>query len=201
MGVTVQLYKIALRGPESHQPLIDGDRAVYCLGFDAAEETLRFAIDKGWVDGKRLGVCGISGGGYLSTWIVGNTHRFKAAVPENPITNWHSFYGVSDIGVRFGLGQLGGHPDEIPETYFRCSPINYAHQCRTPTLLIQGEADWRCPAEQSEQFYTVLKANGCEVAMLRLPNTPHAGSVYGPPVIKRAKMENLLVWMNRFVLT
>ena len=159
-----------------------------------------FAIEAGFVDGDKLGVCGVSGGGYLTCWIVGQTNRFKAAVPENPITNWHSFYGISDIGVRFGQGQLGGHPHEIPETYFRCSPINYAHNCQTPTLLIQGEADWRCPAEQSEQFYTVLKANGCQAAMLRLPGASHAGSVYGPPEIKRAKLEGLLEWMNRFVM-
>ena len=158
------------------------------------------AIETGYVDGDKLGVCGISGGGYLSSWIIGQTGRFKAAAPENPVTNWHSFYGTSDIGVRFGLGQMGGHPHEIPETYARCSPINYAHQCTTPTLLIQGEADWRCPAEQSEQFYTVLKANGCRVEMLRLPAASHAGSVYGPPKIRRAKLEALLDWMNRYVL-
>ena len=161
---------------------------------------VNFAIAKGYVDGEKLGVCGVSGGGYLTCWIVGHTNRFKAAVPENPVTNWHSFYGVSDVGVRFGLGQLGGHPHEIPETYARCSPINYAHQCQTPTLLIQGEVDWRCPAEQSEQFYTVLKVNGCQAEMLRLPGASHAGSVYGPPEIRRAKLEALLEWMNHFVL-
>jgi dipeptidyl aminopeptidase/acylaminoacyl peptidase len=158
------------------------------------------AIETGLVDGGKLGVCGVSGGGYLSCWIIGHTDRFKAAVPENPVTNWHSFYGVSDIGVRFGVEQLGGHPHEIPEIYARCSPVNYAHNCQTPTLLIQGEADWRCPAEQSEQFYTVLKANGCHVEMLRLPDSSHAGSCYGTPTTRRAQNEALLEWMNRFVL-
>ncbi len=56
------------------------------------------AIARGLADPDRLGVCGLSGGGNLSCWIVGQTDRFKAAVPENPVTNWVSFYGVSDIG-------------------------------------------------------------------------------------------------------
>jgi dipeptidyl aminopeptidase/acylaminoacyl peptidase len=157
-------------------------------------------IERGLADPDRLGCCGLSGGGNLSCWIVGQTNRFKAAVPENPVTNWVSFYGVSDIGVDFSVKELGGHPHEIPEVYRRCSPITYAHRCRTPTLLIQGEADYRCPAEQSEQFYTVLKANGCVVEMLRLPASSHAESAEGRLDIRRAQNEALLSWMNRFVM-
>jgi dipeptidyl aminopeptidase/acylaminoacyl peptidase len=152
------------------------------------------------VDESRLGVCGLSGGGNLSCWIVGHSDRFQAAVPENPVTNWLSFYGVSDIGPWFAVEELGGKPHEIPEVYARCSPITYAHRCTTPTLLIQGEADWRCPAEQSEQFYAVLKANGCPVEMVRLPASPHAGSIVGDKAIRQAQNEALLSWMNRWVM-
>lgn len=159
-----------------------------------------YAIEKGLADPDRLGVCGLSGGGNLSCWIVGQTDRFKAAVPENPVTNWVSFYGVSDIGVWFAVEELGGHPHEIPDVYARCSPITYAHRCKTPTLLIQGEHDWRCPAEQSEQFFSVLRANGCVVEMLRLPNASHAATINGAPVIRRVHNEALLDWMNRYVL-
>ncbi|HNU03694.1 MAG TPA: S9 family peptidase [Anaerolineae bacterium] len=158
------------------------------------------AIARQLADGERLGVCGVSGGGNLSCWIVSHTHRFKAAVPENPVTNWLSFYGVSDVGVWFAVEELGGHPHEIPEVYRRCSPITYAHHCRTPTLLVQGESDWRCPAEQSEQFYTVLKANGCPVEMLRLPDSSHTGSRVGKPAMRRAQNEALLEWMLRYVV-
>ena len=130
---------------------------------------------------------------------MGQTDRFKAAVPENPVTNWVSFYGVSDIGVWFAVEELGGHPHEIPDVYVRCSPISYAHRCTTPTLLVQCEADYRCPAEQSEQFYNVLKANGCPVEMLRLPGGSHAGAIGGKPAIRRAQNEALLEWMRRYV--
>ena len=149
------------------------------------------AIARGLADPDRQGVCGLSGGGNLSCWLVGQTDRFKAAVPENPVTNWVSFYGVSDIGPWFAVAELGGHPHEIPEVYRRCSPITYAHRCTTPTLLIQGEADYRCPAEQSEQFYDVLKASGCPVEMLRLPASAHAGSIRGAPALRRAQNEAL----------
>jgi dipeptidyl aminopeptidase/acylaminoacyl peptidase len=158
------------------------------------------AIARGVADPARLGVCGLSGGGNLTCWIVGHTDRFKAAVPENPVTNWVSFYGVSDIGPWFAVRELGGLPHEIPEVYRRCSPITYAHRCTTPTLLVQGEADYRCPAEQSEQFYAVLKASGCVVEMLRMPNSAHAGAIRGTPVQRRAQNEALLDWMNRYVV-
>ncbi|QPC84615.1 S9 family peptidase [Phototrophicus methaneseepsis] len=159
-----------------------------------------YAIEQGLADADKLGVCGLSGGGNLSTWIVGQTDRFKAAIPENPVTNWLSFYGVSDIGIWFSVEELGGHPHEIPETYVKCSPITYAYRCTTPTLLVQGEHDYRCPAEQSEQFYAVLKANGCTVEMLRLPNSPHAGAIVGAPPLRRAQNEAMMDWFNRYVL-
>jgi dipeptidyl aminopeptidase/acylaminoacyl peptidase len=157
------------------------------------------AIEKGLADPDRLGVCGLSYGGYMSAWIVGHTDRFKAAVPENPVINWASKYGVSDIG-RSQVDEVGGLPHEVPEVYRRASPITYAHNCRTPTLLIQGEADYRCPAEQAEQFYAVLKANGCTVEMLRLPHMPHMGSMAGSLAARRAQNEALLDWMDRYVL-
>ncbi|MBI9046202.1 MAG: S9 family peptidase [Anaerolineaceae bacterium] len=159
-----------------------------------------YCIEKGLTDPERMGVCGISGGGNLSCWIVGQTDRFKAAVPENPVVNWNTMYGVSDISVVFAELEMGGLPHEIPEVYAKCSPITYAHKCKTPTLLLQGEADFRCPAEQSEQFYTTLKANGCVVEMVRFPNSPHAGSIVGEIPVKKAQNDALLDWMNRYVL-
>jgi len=159
------------------------------------------AIDIGLADPNRLGCCGLSYGGFMSCWIVGQTDRFKAAVPENPVTNWVSKYGVCDIGPAHTPKQMGdGLPHETPDVYSRCSPITYAHNCKTPTLLIQGEADYRCPAEQSEQFYAVLKANGCTVEMLRLPHMPHEGTMGGSIAARRAQNEALLEWMNRYLL-
>ena len=158
------------------------------------------AVALGLADGDRLGVCGTSGGGNLSCWIIGQTRRFKAAIPQNPVTNWRSFYGTSDIGIYFGVEQMGGHPHEIPDTYQKCSPITYAHNCTTPTLLVQSELDWRCPAEQSEQFYTALKANGCTVEMLRQPGGSHGASISGAVNLRRAHNDAMLDWFSRYVL-
>lgn len=156
-------------------------------------------VKRGLADGDRLGCCGLSGGGNLTAWIVGHTDIFKAAVPENPVINWVSFYGVSDIGPWFSVRELGGLPHEIPEVYRRCSPITEAHNCTTPTLLIQGEEDYRCPAEQSEQFYAVLKASGCVVEMLRIPKSSHTGAIRGGIKARRAQNEALLEWMNKYL--
>jgi dipeptidyl aminopeptidase/acylaminoacyl peptidase len=157
------------------------------------------AIEKGIADPERLGCCGVSGGGNLSCWIVGHTDRFKAAVPENPVTNWFSHYGTADVGPEFDRMEMGGKPHEIPEVYLRCSPIFYAHKCKTPTLLVQGEDDYRCPAGQSEEFFAVLKANGCTAEMVRFPGSSHGGATYGSLAVRRMHNEVLLEWMNRYV--
>ena len=156
-------------------------------------------IKLGIIDENKMGCFGISGGGNLSSWIVGNTDRFKAAVPENPLTNWLSFYGVSDIGRYFSIREVGGLPHEIPEKYAKTSPITYAHNCKTPTLMIQHDNDLRCPVEQSEQFYAVLKEAGCVVEMLRMPGTPHGGSLAGPLEIREARSRALLDWFGKYV--
>ena len=157
------------------------------------------AVEEGLADPDRLGVCGLSGGGNLSCWIVGQTSRFKAAVPENPVTNFVSMYGVGDLGAWFVTAEAGGTPHGIPDVYARMSPITYAHRCTTPTLLVQCESDMRCPPEQSEQFYAALTAAGVPVEMLRLPGVPHAGAILGPPPIRRAQNEALVEWMQRWV--
>jgi len=158
------------------------------------------AIEEGLAAPDRLGVFGISGGGNLTGWVIGHTDRFKAACPENPVFNWFSMYGTSDVGADFSVRELGGTPYEAEEVYRRCSPITYAHRCTTPTLFLQHESDYRCPAEQTEQFFAVLRVNGVPAEMLRFPDTSHGGSVRGPIGHRRAQNEALLGWMNRYVL-
>ncbi len=158
-----------------------------------------YVIAQGLADPDRLGICGYSHGGFATCWTVGHTQRFKAAVPENATTNWISSYGVSDASVTWISDELGGHPHEIPDEYMKKSPILYAHNCTTPTLLIIGERDYRCPAEESEQFYSVLKAQGCTVEMLRLPNSSHIGAVIGPTIVRYALIEALVDWFNRYL--
>jgi dipeptidyl aminopeptidase/acylaminoacyl peptidase len=158
-------------------------------------------IEKGLADPERLGVCGLSYGGYMTCWMITQTDRFKGAVSENPVSDLVSDYGVGDASVWMDLEAIGGHPHEVPENYRKASPITFAHKCTTPTLMLQGEADYRCPVPQTEQFYTSLKVNGCIVEMVRFPDSAHADSINGAPVIRKAQNEELLGWMNRYVKT
>lgn len=158
------------------------------------------AVELGLADPDRLGVFGISCGGFLTGWIIGHTDRFRAACPENPFFNWFSMYGTSDTGLWQGPTVMGGAPNEQRDNYERCSPITYAHRCTTPTLFLQHEADHRCPPEQTEQYYAILKANGVTAEMLRFPHTSHHGSLVGPPSHRLAQNEALLDWMTRHVL-
>ncbi len=159
-----------------------------------------YVIEKGFSDPDRLGVCGLSYGGFMTCFTVGQTRRFKAAVAENPITDLVSRYGTADMGPWGSLSELGGKPHEIPDVYRVSSPITYAHTCTTPTLLVQGEADYRCPAGQSEQFYAHLKSNGCITEMVRLPDMAHVASINGPLIMQKTQNNELLGWMNKYVL-
>ena len=158
-----------------------------------------YAIEAGLADGERLGICGLSYGGYLTCFTIGQTNRFKAAVAENPITDLVSRYGTADMGPWGSLSEIGGKPHEIPDVYRRGSPVSHAHKCQTPTLLIQCEEDYRCPAGQAEQFYGHLKANGCIAEMLRIPGASHVASITGPIPVQKAQNEALLDWMRRYV--
>jgi dipeptidyl aminopeptidase/acylaminoacyl peptidase len=164
--------------------------------FDAFLDAL---IDRGIAHADRLGVLGVSGGGHLSGWLIGHTDRFRAAVPEEGVFNLLSMYGTSDAGERLIRLEMGGLPHELPDRYWALSPIAHAHRCRTPTLLIQGETDVRCPMEQAEQMYTVLKRHGCTVELLRLSNCSHGPQLTGPPALRRVRMNAIRDWFDRFV--
>jgi dipeptidyl aminopeptidase/acylaminoacyl peptidase len=157
------------------------------------------AIELGLADPDRLGVFGISAGGALTGWIITHTDRFKAACPENPGFSLLSAYGTSDTGM-FMERTIGGKPHERLDEYLRRSPLTYAHRCTTPTLFLQHEDDYRAPAEQTEQFYAVVKANDVPAEMLRFPGTGHLGSLLGPPSHRHAQNEALIEWMTRWVL-
>lgn len=158
------------------------------------------AVKLGLSEPDRLGVCGLSYGGYMSCWMVTQTDRFKAAVPENPVSDLFTEYATNDLDPWLSVDEYGGKPHEAPEVYRAGSPITFAHRCKTPTLLLQGEADYRCPPVQSEQFYTALKANGCTVEMVRFPGASHGASISGAIPVRIAQNACLLDWMDRYVL-
>ncbi len=130
-------------------------------------------LGRGYVDPSRLYVVGGSGGGVLTAWIVGHTHRFRAAVVAKPVINWYSFTLASDAPGYFYKYWMPGFPWQHAEEYLRRSPISYVDSVTTPTMVVTGERDLRTPSEEAEQFYEALKLRRVPAAMLRIPNASH----------------------------
>jgi dipeptidyl aminopeptidase/acylaminoacyl peptidase len=149
-----------------------------------------------YVDAERTGVSGYSYGGYMSAWIIGQTERFKAAVCGAPCFDLESMYGTSDISHTFGELQWGGEPHESEEWYKAHSPSTYAHRATTPTLIIHGEADERCPIGQGEQMFVALLKAGCEVEFARYPGGAHGFRRNGPPEHREDCWERTLGWFK-----
>jgi dipeptidyl aminopeptidase/acylaminoacyl peptidase len=154
------------------------------------------AVGRGFADPDRLGVWGPSHGGFATCWIVGHTNRFKAAIAEAAPTNLATLYYLTDAPDAFRR-DLGGRPHEIPDAYRARSPITYAHRCTTPTMLLHGEDDLRCPISEAEQFYRALRDVGCTTELFRIPGCSHLGDSLGPLSARRAQNEALLSWFQR----
>ncbi len=154
--------------------------------------------ERPYVDSDRLGVHGYSYGGFMSSWIVGHDHRFKAAVIGAPCINLHSMYGTSDIGVSFGENQWGGSVLENVDALVERSPLTYASEVRTPVLLMHGEEDYRCPIEQAEQFFVALKRQGKTVEFVRFPKSSHGFRRSGHPALHVEYLDRMLSWLGRY---
>jgi dipeptidyl aminopeptidase/acylaminoacyl peptidase len=150
-----------------------------------------------YVDATRLGVHGYSYGGFMSSWIVGHTSRFKAAVVGAPCIDLPSMYGTSDIGVSFGEVQWSGTRWEALALAVERSPLTYAPAVETPVLLLHGEADLRCPIEQGEQYFVALKRHGKEVEFVRFPDCSHLFLRVGHPKMREEYLSRVLEWFQR----
>jgi dipeptidyl aminopeptidase/acylaminoacyl peptidase len=152
-----------------------------------------------YVDATRLGVHGYSYGGFMSSWSIGHTLRFKAAVVGAPCIDLPSMYGTSDIGVSFGEVQWGGTRWEALAQGLERSPLTYAPAVETPVLLLHGEADLRCPIEQSEQYFVALKRHGKEVEFVRFPDCSHLFLRVGHPRLREEYLRRMLAWFQRYL--
>ena len=151
------------------------------------------------IDAKRLGVTGGSYGGFMTNWIVGHTDRFAAAVTQRSISNWFSFFGVSDIGFNFCDTQLGGNPLTDAEAMVKFSPITYIKNCVTPLLILHSEQDYRCPIEQGEQMFVALKKLDRDVKMVRFNNATHELSRSGIPALRIDRLTHMMSWFNQYI--
>ncbi|MFJ8258203.1 prolyl oligopeptidase family serine peptidase [Peribacillus asahii] len=152
-----------------------------------------------FIDHNRLGVSGGSYGGFMTNWIVGHTDRFKAAVSQRSISNWFSFYGVSDIGYYFTEWQLEGDIFQTPEKLWNHSPLKYAANINTPLLLLHGEKDLRCPLEQSEQLFIALKRQKKETTLVIFPDETHEITRSGSPNMRLQHLQEIKNWFNKYI--
>jgi dipeptidyl aminopeptidase/acylaminoacyl peptidase len=152
-------------------------------------------VEMGVADPERLGVMGWSYGGFMTSWIVTQTSRFKAASAGAPVTNLMSFNGTADI-PSFIPDYFGGQFWEVMDLYQKHSPMFNVKNVTTPTMIQHGEADVRVPISQGYEFYNALKVKGVPTRMLVLPRQPH-----GPnePKMQLAAMKANLDWFEKYL--
>jgi dipeptidyl aminopeptidase/acylaminoacyl peptidase len=172
-------------------------------GVDAAD--VHAAIDHvvrlGLVDPGRLGVMGLSYGGFMAHWLVGTTDRFRAAVSENGVTNQIASWANSDGGPEYDRASLMGDPlsPEGIDKLWRQSPLRNVANVRTPLLMLQGEADQRCPAPDNEQFFIALRHLGRTVEYVLYPDEYHVYAAAGRPDRRIDRNRRIIDWFDRYL--
>jgi dipeptidyl aminopeptidase/acylaminoacyl peptidase len=152
-------------------------------------------LELGFVDEKRMGVTGGSFGGYMTNWIVGQTQRFAAAVTVAGLSNLTSFYGTTDEQFFPGT-EFKGAPWENSKIYIKHSPIWYAKNFKTPTMIIHGQYDFRVRIEQAEQMFTALQKQKVPSVYVWFPNEGHG---VHKPVHRKLYYKMILDWFDRFL--
>ena len=183
----------AIRGPVNEGP-----------GWGTVDyEDLMAVVDEAikrfdFCDPDRVGVMGGSYGGYMTSWIVGHTDRFQAAISERAVNQWVSMWGSSDFGWDF-RGYIGAFLFENLEAYVKMSPATYATNITTPLLILHSENDLRCPIEQGEQLFTTLRLLKREVEFVRFPSEGHELSRSGNPAHRVMRFQIVLDWLDRYL--
>jgi dipeptidyl aminopeptidase/acylaminoacyl peptidase len=177
---------------EAFTQLINGDYPGH--DYDDLMSGVDEVLKRGYVDADNLFVTGGSGGGILTAWIVGKTKRFRAAVAAKAIVNWSSATLTGDM-PPFVVGHWFARPPwESAEPYRKHSPISLVGNVTTPTMLLTGEEDYRCPISEAEQFYAALKLRKVDTALVRIPEASHA--IVDRPSRLMAKVACILKWFE-----
>ena len=158
-------------------------------------------IARGLADPERLGVMGLSYGGFLTQWLIGATDRFKAAVGENGVSNQVSTWANSFFGVHYDRRSKLGDPLSRAGMLrlWRSSPLSQVANIRTPLLILQSEDDRVCPAADNEQLFTALRVLGRETEYILYPEEHHEMKNHGRPDRRIDRMERILAWFDRWV--
>ncbi len=153
------------------------------------------AIKKGGVDADNLFVTGSSGGGVLTSWIVGKTHRFRAAVTQRPVINWTSWLLTTDMaafGARYWFKKM---PWEDQQTYWNLSPLSLVGNVTTPTMVVVGLNDLRTTVAEAEQYYHALQLRHIPTELYEIPGAAH---VLMRPSQLAEQSTAILEWFGRY---
>jgi dipeptidyl aminopeptidase/acylaminoacyl peptidase len=156
-----------------------------------------WAVATGVASADKLYLTGGSYGGFLVNWALTHSGRYRAAIAERSISNFISKIGTADNGATsvFELGGLDVRDDELARLW-ELSPLRLVSNVTTPLLLLHGEADYRCPIEQSEQLFAALRRRGKEAVFVRYPGESHGMAVSGTPVHRIDRTTRILDWFG-----
>jgi dipeptidyl aminopeptidase/acylaminoacyl peptidase len=150
-----------------------------------------------FIDPERIGVTGISYGGFMTNWIITQTDRFKATVSQNGISIWDAEYLTTDIGVYFVPDQLKGDPWREWERLRAKSPLYYVDSVKTPLMIIHSIDDYRCWLDQAIAMFTALKTKGKETELILFEEGGHVFGWSGRPRLREARLNNMLRWFDK----
>ena len=157
-------------------------------------------LKRGYVDQKKLGVTGGSGGGVLTDWTITHTDRFSAAVSQRDISNWASWWYTADFTL-FQPNWFKAPPFEDPQDYNNRSAITFVKDIHTPVLFVLGESDFRTPQDSGgEQLFRALKYMKRPTAMVVFPRETHELSRSGEPWHRIERLEYILAWFDRWMM-
>nr|MBA4157515.1 S9 family peptidase [Gemmatimonadota bacterium] len=171
------------------------ERAYPSVDYDDLIAGVDEVVGRGYIDTQRMYVGGCSGGGVLTSWVIGHTERFAAAVVRCPVTNWLSFLGQTDVPL-FTQNFFEKPFWEDPAPWLKQSPLMYVGNVKTPTLLMTGELDLRTPMAQTEEYYAALKMQGVPTALLRFQGEYH-GTGSKPSNWMRTQLY-MMSWFERW---
>ena len=171
------------------------DNGYPSVDYDDLMAAVDAVVDRGYIDQNKMYVTGCSGGGVLSSWVIGQTDRFAATGVRCPVINWMSFAGTADI-TMWGYYRYEGFPWSNPDKYLEHSPLMYVENVQTPTILMTGELDLRTPIAQTEEYYQALKVLGVPTKMLRFAGEYH-GTGSKPSNFMRTQLY-LMKWFEEY---
>jgi dipeptidyl aminopeptidase/acylaminoacyl peptidase len=157
-------------------------------------------LKRGYIDPKKLGVTGGSGGGVLTNWTVTHTDRFAAAVSQRDISNWASWWYTADFTL-FQPRWFKAPPFEDPEDYANRSAITFVKNIHTPMMFVLGEADYRTPQDSGgEQLFRALKYLKRPTAMVVFPRESHELSRSGEPWHRIERLDHIVGWFDKYLM-